>query len=214
MAEVPSAGLRERKKAATRAALHEAALRLFAERGYSATTVADIAAAAGVSQRTFFRYFESKEDVALQDVTLLLPAFERVIRGRPAAEPPLRALRDAFLAVAGGAQAPQIALLYSGPPISWRSPLTLSRVRILTTLETSVAAALEARGGDAPEEADDGVRRADDAARYAAAVAARAAVAALRSALIRFHELGGGEAQPVSRFVELVREAFAVLEAR
>jgi AcrR family transcriptional regulator len=61
------AGLRERKKAKTRAAIRQHALRLISERGYQATTVEQIAEAAEVSPATFYRYFPTKEDVVLQD---------------------------------------------------------------------------------------------------------------------------------------------------
>lgn len=60
-------GLRERKKAKTRSAIRETAMRLFEEQGYAATTVDQIADEAEVSQSTFFRYFPTKEDVVLTD---------------------------------------------------------------------------------------------------------------------------------------------------
>src|SRR6266511_2334806 len=60
-------GIRERKKQRTRQALRQAAARLFLERGFEATTIADITAAADVAPRTFFSYFQTKEDVVLDE---------------------------------------------------------------------------------------------------------------------------------------------------
>ncbi len=63
----PEPDWRQRKKNATRDRIRASALRLFSEQGYDATTVEQIAVAAGVSHMTFFRYFPAKEDVALSD---------------------------------------------------------------------------------------------------------------------------------------------------
>jgi AcrR family transcriptional regulator len=63
----PEPDWRQRKRTATRDRIRTTALRLFREQGYEATTVEQIAAAAGVSHMTFFRYFPAKEDVALAD---------------------------------------------------------------------------------------------------------------------------------------------------
>jgi AcrR family transcriptional regulator len=75
---------RERKKAQTRQRLQEQALRLFVEHGYEATTVEQVAAAAGVSHMTFFRYFPTKEDAVLSDS--YDPMLVSLIRKRPRVE--------------------------------------------------------------------------------------------------------------------------------
>src|SRR5579862_2912074 len=59
--------LRERNRARARAEIADAALRLFFDRGFEGVTVDEIVSAAGVSRRTFFRYFETKEDALLAD---------------------------------------------------------------------------------------------------------------------------------------------------
>jgi AcrR family transcriptional regulator len=76
------AGLRERKKAKTRAAIREAAMTLFEEQGYASTTVEQIAEAAEVSPSTFFRYYPTKEDVVLADDWD--PPMAAAIRAQPA----------------------------------------------------------------------------------------------------------------------------------
>jgi AcrR family transcriptional regulator len=86
-------GLRERKKARTRAAIRHHALRLFAEQGYAATTVEQIADAAEVSPATFFRYFPTKEDVVLQDDFDLITI--EALEQQPANLSPIAALRAA-----------------------------------------------------------------------------------------------------------------------
>ncbi|QKG21530.1 TetR family transcriptional regulator [Actinomadura verrucosospora] len=78
------AGLRERKKQRTRLALIDAALELFLEQGYEATTIDEIVAAVEVSQRTFFRYFATKEDV----VTGFFDEHDRLLLDALAARPP------------------------------------------------------------------------------------------------------------------------------
>lgn len=90
-------GLRERKKQRTRGALLRAALELFVSRGYEGTTVDDITEAVDVSQRTFFRYFASKEEAAFAVHDLVQSHFVAALRERPAHEAPLEALRRAVL---------------------------------------------------------------------------------------------------------------------
>jgi AcrR family transcriptional regulator len=94
----PASGinLRERKKAQTRRSLQREALRLFLAQGYEATTVEQIAAAAGVSHMTFFRYFPRKEDVVLADE--YDPLFAELIAARPADEPMVEKVQRALQA--------------------------------------------------------------------------------------------------------------------
>jgi AcrR family transcriptional regulator len=80
-------GLRERKKLQTRQAIADSALRLFAERGYRAVTVAEIAEAANVSARTFFAYFPNKEDLLLLDADVRMERALAAFRTRCATEP-------------------------------------------------------------------------------------------------------------------------------
>ncbi|HYW22803.1 MAG TPA: TetR family transcriptional regulator [Terriglobales bacterium] len=97
--ELPAPGLRERKKARTRAAIQRHALRLFREQGYDATTVNQIAEAAEVSESTFFRYFPSKEDVVLWDE--FDPRVADVFRAQPPGASPMQAVRTAVREVLG-----------------------------------------------------------------------------------------------------------------
>ncbi|MFI2423069.1 TetR/AcrR family transcriptional regulator [Streptomyces sp. NPDC018955] len=94
---LPRPGLRELKKQRTRDALVRAALELIATRGYEGTTVDDIAAAVDVSQRTFFRYFASKEEVAFFVPRLAESHVIEAVRERPPGEAPLEVLRRAVL---------------------------------------------------------------------------------------------------------------------
>jgi AcrR family transcriptional regulator len=86
---------RQRKKAETRDRIRACALRLFVEQGYDATTVEQIAAEAGVSHMTFFRYFPVKEDVALSDG--YDPLIARLLAQTPADWPIVARIRAALL---------------------------------------------------------------------------------------------------------------------
>jgi AcrR family transcriptional regulator len=139
-------GLRERKKAKTRAAIQQEAMRLFQERGYDGATVEDIAEAAEVSPSTFFRYFPTKEDVVLRDDydELLMEAFLT----QPPDLTPLQAARAALHSLGGilGAFSPEerelervrMALTFSVPEV--RSRWLNELVRAFRTLAEAVAA--------------------------------------------------------------------------
>ncbi|MER6625439.1 helix-turn-helix domain-containing protein, partial [Streptomyces sp. NPDC000931] len=91
-------GLRERKKRATRAALAEAAVRLAAEHGAEKVTVEAISAAAGVSVRTFFNYFDTRDDAFVVIDADAGARMRQAVLDAPAALSPLQALREALAA--------------------------------------------------------------------------------------------------------------------
>jgi AcrR family transcriptional regulator len=86
-------GLRERKKEQTRLGIETAAFGLFAEKGFAATTVADIAAAADIAPRTFFAYFPSKEDVVFAHFDQYAASLEQQLAERGPDETTFDALR-------------------------------------------------------------------------------------------------------------------------
>jgi AcrR family transcriptional regulator len=90
-------GLRERKKQRTRETIARAAHELFAERGYHATTLPDIAEAADVSTRTIFAYFPSKEDILFSDFPVIKDALEQALAERPEGEEALETVRKFIL---------------------------------------------------------------------------------------------------------------------
>ncbi|WP_406322768.1 TetR family transcriptional regulator [Streptomyces sp. NBC_01637] len=96
----PSGSLRERTRAAMRAEVSDVAFRLFTERGFENTTVEQIAAAAGLSRTTFFRYFGTKEELVLGRVSEFGRQVADALASRPAEEQPWDALRRAFDVIA------------------------------------------------------------------------------------------------------------------
>jgi AcrR family transcriptional regulator len=95
LTDAPQAGgLRERKKARTRAAIQHEALRLFRLQGYESTTTEQIAEAAEVSPSTLFRYFSSKEDLVLTDD--YDPLIVEAVRSQPPDAGPVTAIREAL----------------------------------------------------------------------------------------------------------------------
>jgi AcrR family transcriptional regulator len=142
-------GLRERKKAKTRAAIRDHALRLFRERGYPATTVEQIAAAAEVSPATFFRYFPTKEDVVLQDdldvVTL------KALEAQPADLGPIAAMRSATKATIAQMSQADLARLRDTIELTMSVPEIRARaVDEFTRTIDVMAAALAKRAGRDP----------------------------------------------------------------
>ncbi len=147
--DAPTQGLRARKKAATREALAREALALFAARGFEATTVDDVAAAAGVSRRTLFRYFPTKEALAFPRFDERLARFEALLTEPH--EDGFQALRRATLALARAYEAERDEVVAQQKVVD-ASPALVARERALDLAwERAIARALQARGFQAAQ---------------------------------------------------------------
>ncbi len=148
MSVIPAAGgLRQRKKERTRQDLAAAALRLFVARGYEAVKVEDIAAACDVSERTFFRYFASKEDALWPDQDERRAEFAAVLAGRPRHEPVLECLRHAAIASADAYQAEDREMLARFRLLTQTKALRGYLLETLLAWEEVAATALQKRMG-------------------------------------------------------------------
>ena len=184
---------RAEKKAATKHAIQDHALRLFVEKGYGATTVEEIAAAAGVSHMTFFRYFPRKEEVVEYDE--YDPLLEDLIAARPPDEAPITAVHNALrvglqqvLSTDREALLIRTRLILDNPVLRSRNLIAQDTTRDL------FARALARRGGLAEPD-------------LAATVQASAALGAIAPALTAWAE--DGEAD----LIGLIDSAFTALES-
>jgi AcrR family transcriptional regulator len=194
----PPPGRREANKQATRAALRGAAARLFAEQGYEATTVTQIARAARVGERTFYRYFDGKDDLLADQALAWIEVLHQAIRDRPAQEGPYLAAGRAMTAVAGQLATDTAAV---GAWILTDLPRPIAVLRRATPapvrrLERSIADALQQRPGVTT--------------RLQAQLVARAAVAVLRTAAGSHRELVR-DRQPSPGIEQLLRDCLAEL---
>lgn len=150
----PAEGLRERKKQDTRRALRQAALDLALERGLEHVTVDEIAEAAGVSPRTFFNYFASKEDALVNHTEGVAAELSAAILARPEAEPPLVTLREALRRsdLLHGAHAHRERSIAQQRLIHAHSSLLARQLAQAAALEVAIAAALGERLGLDPKQ--------------------------------------------------------------
>jgi AcrR family transcriptional regulator len=190
-----ASGLRERKKARTREAIIDAALDLFGSKGFEATTIEDIAAAADVSPRTFFRYFDSKVDLVMAHNEAHGDKIGPLIAARPATEGPLEALRQVVQQMllerlAEPSVVREFQVMMSSPTLR-----KMAREHFYEE-EAELISAFAARLGTGDDD-------------LTANVMASAAAATIWTVVERW--LAGGK--EVERLPSMIDEAFALLEA-
>jgi AcrR family transcriptional regulator len=141
--------LRERNKARARAEIATAALRLFGERGFEGVTVDEIVTAAGVSRRTFFRYFDTKEDALLADYPELHIRLTATLGDISPADP-LEAVRMGLHGLADWYLERSEAVLERSRVIRDTLPLAARNLEFLSHWERAIASMLASRTGDEP----------------------------------------------------------------
>lgn len=206
----PLLGLRERKKLERRAAIEARALELFETRGFDSTTVNEIAEAAGIAPRTFFYYFDTKEDVVLADYARRLDRIIEELSRRPLEEPPWRALKESFLAVAGDYEEEQ-HLLRRRFTVMAHNPSVFARsLQLQAGWEDGLARALIERAERATATDSRGVPKQVTAwgASVEPRLLAAAAVATMRSSLRQWLESTVGPGSPQQALPPLVAHCF------
>jgi AcrR family transcriptional regulator len=139
-------GLRETKKLATRQQLADVAMRLFVARGFERVTVAEVAAEAGVSEKTVFNYFPTKEDLFFDEVPERARVLAETIRGRPPGESVVAALRRLQVSECGRLCSPGFATFAR---IIEESPaLQAKELEVMSLFAQAVADALVEEGVD------------------------------------------------------------------
>jgi len=139
-------GLREAKKLATRQQIADVAMRLFATRGFDAVTVAEVAAEAGVSQKTVFNYFPTKEDLFYDEVPERVRAVADAIHDRPAGESIVGALRRLQLNQCTRMCSPGFAVF--ARVIEESPALQLKELEVMALMAQALAASLVEEGVD------------------------------------------------------------------
>lgn len=148
----PSTKLRTRKQQVVRDALSESAKKLFLEHGFESVTVEQIAQGAGVSRRTFFRYYESKEEVIVEHLDRDDELFLIELASRPPDELPLLAIRNALIpAIEYGLQEPHI-VRESTRLLRETSVLRRAVMERRNRFEERIAALMTQRLGTPPED--------------------------------------------------------------
>lgn len=203
---VPELGLRERKRIATRGAIERAALELALANGFENVTVEDISAAAGVSPRTFFNYFSTKEGAVVGELPSLprTEAFDRFLDAGPT-EPVLDGVRDLLLdSMPDTAEPHERDLHVMRRDLLRENPQLFSlRMASMRKLELDLTELVQRRlQRDDPALAHD-----DQAARGRARLVALVAFAAIKHAWTCWAETGGSGSLP-----QRLRSSFSELQ--